>query len=114
MTNKNLITKYFKIILPIFFIIFSIFYYIIGVDKECKTLRIINAINDFGVRHVVPCFSYGDDLTGRFKYRIKNNSFFYNFFVNIDKSLKKNQNRIDSINTQNSKFKDPFLDLKKT
>ena len=114
MTNKNLITKYFKIILLIFFIIFSIFYYIIGVDKECKTLRIINAINDFGVRHVVPCFSYGDDLTGRFKYRIKNNSFFYNFFVNIDKSLKKNQNRIDSINTQNSKFKDPFLDLKKT
>ena len=68
--------KIFKIFILLFFLISITFYYIFGFNNQCKNLKIFNSINDFGLRHIFPCFYLGDKLD-RFKYAIKN-SFFYN------------------------------------
>ena len=104
--------KIFKIFILVFFLISITFYYIFGFNNQCKNLKIFNSINDFGLRHIFPCFYLGDKLTDRFKYAIKKNSFFYNILINVDKNLRENQSRIDSVNKQNKSLKNTFLEPK--
>ncbi len=102
-----------QIIIFSFFLISLSVYFIYGFKDQCKTFRTLNAIKDFGWRHSVNCFYFGKALGGRFKNEIKKNSFFYNTLLNLDKKIKNNRVRIDSINKLNRSFESTFQEPKK-